>query len=142
MAVGRMPPNWVSIIHHGTYELLVQCQSVPDGNTSAPVLKRSEYPSLWDALATLIRGTKDLLSNGLIYNMFLSLKEITGKSYFSEIILLDVFEQFVCSCDIHDKARLLITDSNAHLTKAKNRESHDELQNVYPKHILCLNLYK
>ena len=36
-----MSPNWASVIHHGTYELLIQRQSVPDG---APIQKRTEYP--------------------------------------------------------------------------------------------------
>ena len=43
MAVGSMPLNWTSVIHHGTYEL-VQRQSVPDGEIAAPIQKRTEYP--------------------------------------------------------------------------------------------------
>ena len=35
VAVGSMPPNWANVIHHGTYELLVQRQSVPDGDCCA-----------------------------------------------------------------------------------------------------------
>ena len=34
VAVGSMSPNWASIIHHETYELLVQRQSIPDGDTA------------------------------------------------------------------------------------------------------------
>ena len=44
VAVGSVPPNWASVIHHGTYELLIQRQSVPDGETAAPIQKRTEYP--------------------------------------------------------------------------------------------------
>ena len=44
VAVGSMPPNWASVIHYGTYELIVQRQSVPDGETAAPIQKRTEYP--------------------------------------------------------------------------------------------------
>ena len=33
-----------SVIHYGTYELLIQRQSVPDGETAAPIQKRTEYP--------------------------------------------------------------------------------------------------
>ena len=39
-AVGSMPPNWASVIHHGTCELLVQRQSVSGGENAAPPAKR------------------------------------------------------------------------------------------------------
>jgi hypothetical protein len=44
VAVGSMPPNWASINHHGMYELLIQHQSIPDGEIAAPIQKQNEYP--------------------------------------------------------------------------------------------------
>ena len=49
--VHKLPPNTNHITrHHETYELLVKHHSVPDGETAAFIQKRTEYPSLWNAL--------------------------------------------------------------------------------------------
>ena len=40
VAVGSMPPNWSSVIHHGTNEVLVQRLTVPDEETTAAIQKR------------------------------------------------------------------------------------------------------
>jgi hypothetical protein len=37
VAAGGEPPNGARIVHHGPYELLIQQNSVPDGQTVSPV---------------------------------------------------------------------------------------------------------
>jgi hypothetical protein len=37
VAAGGGPPNGARIVHHGAYELLIQQNSVPDGETASPV---------------------------------------------------------------------------------------------------------
>ena len=34
---GSISPNWTGVIHHGTYELLLQRQSIPDEETAAAI---------------------------------------------------------------------------------------------------------
>ena len=36
--------NWASALHHGTNEMAIQHQSVPDGQSAALIQKRTEYP--------------------------------------------------------------------------------------------------
>ena len=55
VAVGSILPNSASVIHYGTYELLVQHQSIPDGETTALIHKWAEYPeSLGCSLSNLV----------------------------------------------------------------------------------------
>ena len=58
VAVGSMPPNWASIIHHGMYELLVQHPSIPDRETTVPIQRQIKYPgSLGCCLSNLVYMT-------------------------------------------------------------------------------------
>jgi len=36
------PPDGTRIVHHGTYELLIQQNTIPDGETASPVQERSQ----------------------------------------------------------------------------------------------------
>ena len=80
VTIGSIPPNCESVIHHGTYELLVQHQSIPDWKTAAPVQKRTKYPkslgcshltcSMWLAHVSLlsthwISSLRDLSGQGV-----------------------------------------------------------------------------
>jgi hypothetical protein len=42
VAAGSSPPNGARIVHHGPYELLIQQNSVPDGQTSSPAKERAK----------------------------------------------------------------------------------------------------
>jgi len=88
MAVGSMPPNWANVIHHGTYELLVQRQSVPDGETAAPIQKRTEYPeSLGRSSSNLVyvsSPSKSLIKSDLeIFDFFDPLNLVSKKPEWS-----------------------------------------------------------
>jgi hypothetical protein len=37
------PPNGTCIVHHGTDELLIQQNTIPDGETASPVQERYNY---------------------------------------------------------------------------------------------------
>jgi hypothetical protein len=41
VAAGSGPPNGARIVHHGPNELLIQQNSVPDGQTASPVKERA-----------------------------------------------------------------------------------------------------
>jgi len=49
------PPNGTRIVHHGTDELLIQKNTIPDGETAPPVKERSKrYQSLCRFLPHLV----------------------------------------------------------------------------------------
>ena len=84
MAVGSMPPNWASVIYHGTYELPVQRQSVPDGAIAALIQKRTEYPeSLGGSSSNLVYVSspgKSLIKGDLeIFDFFDPLNLVSKK---------------------------------------------------------------
>ena len=42
MGVDGCPPNGTRIVNHGTDELLIQLNTIPDGETASPVQERSK----------------------------------------------------------------------------------------------------
>jgi hypothetical protein len=41
------PPEGVSVVHYGTDELLIQQNTIPDGEAASPVYERSQLSGAW-----------------------------------------------------------------------------------------------
>ena len=100
VALGSMSLNWAGMIHHGTYELLVQHQSTPDEQTAALTQKLNNYTeSLGYSLSILVYVT-NLGKSLILGDNFNTLNLISKKLVWSKCINASSCKDYGCTANI------------------------------------------
>jgi hypothetical protein len=89
------PPNGARVVHHGTDELLIQQNTIPDGKTASPIQERSQRSQ---SLCRFLSHLVDVLRTG----------ELSIKGHSKVAGVIDPFDWLPEECKIYQNLAVCI----------------------------------